>query len=104
MELFFILLIFFILWPLFKLFFRVWQASRSIKQQYSNFAKSARESQRGYTDREQYNPSRRHKKIFRKTDGEYIDFEEISEERTTVEYTDSPSAPIIEDAKYEDIK
>lgn len=51
--------------------------------------------------------NRRHRKpVFSSTDGEYVAFEEIIEERdTTVEYDpNAPYEPQISDAKFEDIK
>lgn len=111
MELFLILLIILILflYPVLKAGFKIWMQMRQMKKnfekgQHSAYGNSGYGSYYG-TSNDDRNRHRHSEKIFSSTDGEYVDFEEIFEERIVSEYTETRDAePRVSDAKYEEIR
>lgn len=102
-----LILLFIIIFPILRLILSVWGATRRFKKQYKDFA-SGREtgSTGGFYQRSAF---RKRKKIFTKEDGEYVEFEEIQVEKTTVTDNsevkeESYNESQITDAKFEDIK
>lgn len=79
MSFFITLLLFVLLWPLVKVIYYVIRTRRYIRRQQEDFRRAYSDAYAG----RQGNPSggpaphRRRKKVFSKTDGEYVDFEEI---------------------------
>ena len=94
----------FIILPILKLVIRVFSATRRMKKEFASYNQQAREE---YQRQSSYynNQSQEKRKKFSKADGEYIQFEEIIEERTIIEedYANYPNDRV-SDVKYEDIK
>ena len=118
MEILILILLFFILYPLLKIAFTVWRQVRTIKKQFGQFGEqfgngrgSSRSTASGGNYRKsQYNKERRGNRDGRRFPsnvGEYVDFEEIIEERVSPTPPYDPSAPfepLISDANFEEIK
>lgn len=77
----------FIVWPIVRVFYYLYNARKFARQQQEAFRKAYSRATEGsgsnYEPDSRQNQSRK-KKVFSKTDGEYVDFEEISCETTTI--------------------
>lgn len=99
---FILLLLFYLLRPFFHMAFSV----RKMQQQYSEMWRKVQEEAQRTTQNQGRRKTPR-KKVFDSSEGEYVEFEEVTEERVTVvddgdnEYT---SYDRITDVKYEEIK
>ena len=101
---FILLLLFYLLRPFFHMAFSV----RKMQQQYSDMWRRVQEEAQR-SAQSSANGSRKHprKKVFDSSEGEYVEFEEVTEERVTVvddgdnEYTYYDR---VTDVKYEEIK
>lgn len=110
MELIIIAILFIVLYPVLKIAYQIWRQVHTIKKQFSTqFDGQFGGSNRSYTSSRQqdsYQSSeyrRHHRHRFSSTDGQYVEFEEILEERETVPYNpDEPYEPQISDVKYEE--
>lgn len=118
MELIIIAILFIILYPVFKVAYSVWRQIHSIKKQFgeqfggnspfggsgNNDSRSSRRSSwQDYEESGDYG-NRRHRHHFSSSEGQYVEFEEIIEERESVPYnSNEPYEPQISDAKYEEI-
>lgn len=102
-----LILLFIIIFPLLRFIIAIWGASRRFKKQYKDFASSgSSHSNGGYYQRSTF---RKRKKIFSEEDGEYVEFEEIKVDKSSVTGTSEESEETynesqISDAKFEDIK
>lgn len=106
MEILLILFLVFIVWPLVKVLFAVGKARRVIRDQF-------RRQQARYGNAQAQasaQQSKSKKKIFSRSDGEYVEYEDIVEqsseqkpekEENTINITPEPQ---VEDAEWEDIK
>ena len=108
MELLILILLFIILYPLLRVAFSIWRQVHLIKKQFSDIREQfdeARNSQYRntyYDDDDDDSRSRRTQYV--QSMGEYVDYEEIVEERNTIAYDpDIPVEPQITDAHYEEI-
>ena len=108
MELLILILLFIILYPLLRVAFSIWRQVHHIKKQFSDIREQfdqARNSQYRntyYDDDDDDSRSRRTQYV--QSMGEYVDYEEIVEERNTIAYDpDVPVEPQITDAHYEEI-
>ena len=108
MELLILILLFIILYPLLRVAFSIWRQVHHIKKQFSDIREQfdqARNSQYRntyYDDDDDDSRSRRTQYV--QSMGEYVDYEEIVEERNTIAYDpDIPVEPQITDAHYEEI-
>ncbi|MEF9923917.1 MAG: DUF4834 family protein [Muribaculaceae bacterium] len=108
-----LLLIFFIIFPLFRVIFAVWKTAHGLKKQYNDFTGANNQSsqRRGASNRPADYSEAQRKKVFDKGDGEYVEFEDIKIEKSNFESTEppkhdteSPSEPQITDATFEEIK
>lgn len=106
MEILLILFLVFIVWPLVKVLFAVGKARRVIRDQF-------RQQQARYGNTQAQasaQQSKSKKKIFSRSDGEYVEYEDIVEQSSEQkpekgEYTTNVSQePQVEDAEWEDIK
>ncbi|HIT14957.1 MAG TPA: DUF4834 family protein [Candidatus Avimuribaculum pullicola] len=106
-----LLLLFLLLYPVIKAGFKVWMQMRQMNKAFQNaqsqYGGGTRGEQRrtSSTGNNEYKRHRRHGgKIFRPGDGEYVKFEEIIEQRQSVQYVEVADAePRITDVRYEDI-
>ena len=109
MELLILILLFIILYPLLRVAFSIWRQVHHIKKQFSDIREQfdeARNSQcrNTYDDDDDYDSSRSRRTQYVQSMGEYVDYEEIVEERNTIAYDpDIPVEPQITDAHYEEI-
>lgn len=110
MELLILILLFIILYPLLRVAFSIWRQVHHIKKQFSDIREQfdqARNSQYRntyYDDDDDDDSSRSRRKQYVQSMGEYVDYEEIVEERNTIAYDpDVPVEPQITDAHYEEI-
>jgi len=106
-------LISFVIWPIAKVLYYLFNARKFARQQQEAFRKaysrSAEDSASNYYEGGNRQNHSRKKKIFSKTDGEYVDFEEISSETTIGEKTSATSDKYIRedqvsDAEWTEIK
>ena len=114
MDLLLIILLFIILFPLFRFAFNVWRQIHYIKKQFSSvrdqFEEARRAQQQYYTggdddDDDDTPRARSRRAYYLQTTAEYVDFEEIIEDRPSLPYTpQTPAASQISDAHFEDIK
>lgn len=113
MELFIILLIIliFLLFPVLKTSFKIWMQMRQMKKNFetagqrSTYGSSSYGNYYGSSSDNNRHRHRHSRKIFSSSDGEYVDFEEIFEERVVSEYTETRDVePRVSDAKYEEIR
>ncbi len=82
-KIFILILLAFLIWPVVKMLFYLFNAHRFVKRQQESFRKAYSQA---YGNAERQNPDsgRRRsprKKVFSKSDGEYVEFEEIACER-----------------------
>ena len=109
MELLILILLFIILYPLLRVAFSIWRQVHLIKKQFSDIREQfdqARNSQyrNTYYDDDDDDDSRSRRTQYVQSMGEYVDYEEIVEERNTIAYDpDIPVEPQITDAHYEEI-
>lgn len=110
MELLILILLFIILYPLLRVAFSIWRQVHHIKKQFSDIREQfdeARNSQYRntyYDDDDDDDDSRSRRKQYVQSMGEYVDYEEIVEERNTTAYDPNvPVEPQITDAHYEEI-
>lgn len=111
MELLILILLFIILYPLLRVAFSIWRQVHHIKKQFSDIREQfdeVRNSQYRNTyyddDDDDYDDSRSRRTQYVQSMGEYVDYEEIVEERNTIAYDpDIPVEPQITDAHYEEI-
>lgn len=109
MELLILILLFIILYPLLRVVFSIWRQVHHIKKQFSDIREQfdqARNSQyrNTYYDDDDDDSSRSRRTQYVQSMGEYVDYEEIVEERNTITYDpDVPVEPQITDAHYEEI-
>ena len=109
MELLILILLFIILYPLLRVAFSLWRQVHHIKKQFSDIREQfdeARNSQyrNTYYDDADDDDSRSRRTQSVQSMGEYVDYEEIVEERNTIAYDpDIPVEPQITDAHYEEI-
>lgn len=109
MELLILILLFIILYPLLRVAFSIWRQVHHIKKQFSDIREQfyeARNSQyrNTYYDDDDDDDSRSRRTQYVQSMGEYVDYEEIVEERNTIAYDpDIPVEPQITDAHYEEI-
>ena len=110
MELLILILLFIILYPLLRVAFSIWRQVHLIKKQFSDIREQfdeARNSQYRntyYDDDDDDDESRSRRTQYVQSMGEYVDYEEIVEERNTIAYDpDVPVEPQITDAHYEEI-
>lgn len=80
---FFIILLFvFLIWPIVKLIYYLYSTHRYVRKQQEAIRDAFTRAYEGTTAEQRHNseaaPSRRRKKVFAKTDGEYVEFEEIA--------------------------
>lgn len=110
MELIILAILFIVLYPVFKAAYNIWHQVHTIKKQFGEQfggeqfggRRNYRSSQTEYSEPE-YN-RRHHKRHFSSTDGQYVNFEEIIEERLSVPYNpNEPYEPQISDVKYEEV-
>lgn len=103
----FLILLFIIIFPILRFIIAIWGASRRFKKQYKDFASGGGPRSNGeYYKRSTFS---KRKKIFSKEDGEYVEFEEIKIEKSSVTSTSGETEetydePQISDAKFEEIK
>ncbi len=106
MELIILLLIFFLL---IKAGLKRWLQMRQLKKKFQNTQRQYGNNRQNYSNqstRNHTNGGKRHHqgKIFSRSDGEYVDFEEIIENRQSVQYVEIHDAePRITDVKFEDL-
>lgn len=110
MELLILILLFIILYPLLRVAFSIWRQVHHIKKQFSDIREQfdqARNSQYRntyYDDDDDDDSLRSRRTQYVQSMGEYVDYEEIVEERNTIAYDpDVPVEPQITDAHYEEI-
>lgn len=114
MELLLLILLFLILYPLLSFAFRVWRQVNHIKKQFGDIRsqyENARKAQseyyrRGYDDEDDDEDadSRASRTSYVQRIGEYVEYEEIVEERDAEVYDPgTPVEPRITDAKFEEI-
>ena len=112
MELLLLILLFLILYPLLSFAFRVWRQVNHIKKQFGDIRsqyENARKAQsdyyrRGYDDEDDDADSRASRTSYVQRIGEYVEYEEIVEERDAGVYDPgTPVEPRITDAKFEEI-
>ena len=107
MELLILILLFIILYPLLRVAFSIWRQVHHIKKQFSDIREQfdeARNSQYRNTYYDDDDDSRSRRTQYVQSMGEYVDYEEIVEERNTIAYDpDIPVEPQITDAHYEEI-
>ena len=109
MELLILILLFIILYPLLRVAFSIWRQVHLIKKQFSDIREQfdqARNSQyrNTYYDDDDDDDSRSRRTQYVQSMGEYVDYEEIVEERNNIAYDpDIPVEPQITDAHYEEI-
>lgn len=103
MELIILLLIFFLLYPVIKAGLKIWLQMRQLKKKFQNTQRQYGNNRQNYSN--QSTRKRHHQgKIFSRSDGEYVDFEEIIENRQSVQYVEIHDAePRITDVKFEDL-
>ena len=110
MELFliFLFILILLLFPIIKAGFKIWMQMRQLKKNFETGQRSAYGNSRReghYATSDNRNKHRHSGKIFSSADGEYVDFEEIFEERAITEYIETrDTEPRVSDAKYEDIR
>lgn len=101
--------------PFFKAVIKIWRASRQIKKQFGGFGQDSPfggfgnfgGSQAREAREEKPRRNKRRKKVFGSKDGEYVDYEEIKEERNVVAdttNTDKYTDDRISDVSFEEIK
>ncbi len=77
-----ILLFAFLIWPIVKLIYYLFSAHRYVRKQQEAFRDAYSRAYGEQSGGRRYGtgptPSRQRKKVFSKSDGEYVDFEEIS--------------------------
>lgn len=106
-----LLLIFLLLYPVIKAAFKVWLQVRQMNREFRNaagqqqYGANRREGTgRARNSRNDAGNTRRRGKIFSPGDGEYVEFEEIIEQRQATRYVDvRDTEPRISDAKFEDL-
>lgn len=109
MELLILILLFIILYPLLRIAFSIWRQVHHIKKQFSDLREQfdeARDSQyrNTYDDDDDYDTSRSRRTQYVQNMGEYVEYEEIVEERDVKAYDPHvPAEPQITDAHYEEI-
>lgn len=116
MELIVIAILFIILYPVFKVAYSIWRQVHNIKKQFGSqfgganpFGGNGGNDYAGQrTSRRAYEAGdygdRRHRHHFSSSEGQYVEFEEIIEERESVPYnSNEPYEPQISDVKYEEI-
>lgn len=115
-DIIFLGLVFLLLYPIFRAAFRFWRQVHGIRREFNRqFGGGARENEQGYSEpgsSRRYGFGRRKtKKAISHDVGEYVEFEEIKEERTVEDVTGdaadtlgSETEPAITDAEFEDIK
>lgn len=99
----FLFIVLLVLWLL-RPFLRVAFSMRRMQRQYDEMWEKVQQEAQQKAGRGQ---KRRRKKVFDSTDGEYVDFEEVREERTVVVDKSRGEKEIddrITDVKYEEIK
>ncbi|MGN1246554.1 MAG: DUF4834 family protein [Muribaculaceae bacterium] len=113
MDLLLIILLFIVLYPLLRIAFSIWRQVHHMKKQIRDIREQFDEvgkSQSRYYNRnssysdddDEYSRSRRTQYV--QNMGEYVDYEEIVEERESIAYDpDVPTEPQITDARYEEI-
>lgn len=110
MEIILLIVLLFILYPVFRVILTIWSTTRKFKKQYRDFTGGANQSanQNNAQHNQPYHSQR--KKVFDNSDGEYVDFEEIKvEESNDKTNQNSPNADNysesqISDATFEEIK
>ena len=110
MELLILILLFIILYPLLRVAFSIWRQVHHIKKQFSDIREQfdqARNSQYRntyYDDDYDDDSSRSRRTQYVQNMGEYVEYEEIVEERDAKAYDPHvPAEPQITDAHYEEI-
>lgn len=102
-----LLLLFLILYPIIKVGFKVWSQMRQMRQMNRSF-QNARSQYGGGNRNTSGGNTHRHRhrgKIFGPSDGEYVEFEEITGQRQSVQYIEVQDVePRITDAKFEEIR
>lgn len=99
-----LLLLFLILYPIIKVGFKVWSQMRQMNRNFQNarsqYGGGNRNTSGGNTHRHRHRG-----KIFGPSDGEYVEFEEITGQRQSVQYIEVQDVePRITDAKFEEIR
>lgn len=112
MELLLLILLFIILYPILRIAFGVWRQVHHIKKQFSGMREqyeNARTQYYGTPDPDNDDDMRSGRSRSNRTRvvqsmGEYVDYEEIVEERKVIAYDPTiPTEPQITDAEYEEI-
>lgn len=111
MELLILILLFIILYPLLRVAFSIWRQVHHIKKQFSDIREQFDETRNSQCRNTYYDDdddddddSRSRRTQYVQSMGEYVDYEEIVEERNTIAYDpDIPVEPQITDAHYEEI-
>lgn len=104
-----LLLLFLLLYPVIKAGFKIWMQMHQMNKAFQNAqprGNNGRQQQRnGNASASGYHRHKRHGgKIFGPGDGEYVNFEEIIEQRQSVQYVEVGDVePRITDARYEEI-
>lgn len=113
LKLLFIIFILLLLFYLLRPFFNVAFSVHKMQKQYSEMWRKVQEdAQRAAGDNGRYSQQRgnrnaRRRKVFDSSEGEYVDFEEVAEERTIVvdnNKNDNDGYERVTDVKYEEIK
>lgn len=98
-----LLLLFLFLYPVIKAGFKVWKQVRQMNRSFQNAG--SHYGGGGNTSGGNAQKNRRRGKIFGPGDGEYVEFEEIIEQRRSVQYVEMRDAePRITDVKFEEIR
>lgn len=106
---FIFLIIFFLLFPVIKLGWKIYVAQKTAKKAFSEFNKQQQQQAQEYESRQR----RQKKRQRRKTMGEYVDFEEVNGSTQSSANTHQGSSkkssrvkdePLITDAEWEEIK
>lgn len=100
----FLFFLFFIFPAILRFFLRL--AAKRMTRKFSQFAGQGFNNYQNPRNEEAQPQTQKHKKIFSQNDGEYVQFEEIKEERTIA--TDSNDSTFVDDritdVKFEEIK
>lgn len=104
MELILLAILFFILYPVFKFFFNIRRQVKNINQQFQDAQR--RYSGGGGTYQDNNYQRQQQKKRYSDVSSQYVDFEEIIEERKSEPPVEPsiPYEPQISDAEFEEIK
>jgi Sec-independent protein translocase protein TatA len=106
----FLLLVFFVILPLFKFGGALWKARRQFKQFYNTMSgnDAGQQQQRQSRQQSDQNPYNSKKKKYDSTDGEYVAFEEIDIVESKTEHTEQRNTSTrteqqIVDVEWEDL-